>query len=268
MLKNKMYQVPDFAVLPHEVYFRFEDFDVHGAFDTHSHAWGMLCYGATGVMSMVVAGKPYLSPPQYAIWIPPDTPHSARFLQNVVCQSAYIDAALCADLPAEPCAVMVGPLIKCILADFAGRGLSTPVTEADRRLALVLVDQLRAAPSARNYLPGSDDALLSPLLAALRDEPGDLRTLDDWAAQLGVTGRTLARRCQSELGISFGELRQRQRYLAALPLLEAGATVQSVALALGYSTASAFIAMFRRQSGDTPAARRPMPAMAPFMPPK
>lgn len=51
----------------------------------------------------------------------------------------------------------------------------------------------------------------------------------------------------------FGEWRQRQRFsLAALPMLERGDTVQAIALELGYSTASAFIAMFRRQGGGTP----------------
>jgi AraC-like DNA-binding protein len=67
-----------------------------------------------------------------------------------------------------------------------------------------------------------------------------------------VTERTLARRCQRDLGMSFGEWRQRQRFLAALPLLEAGRPVQTVALELGYSTSSAFIAMFQRQCGTTP----------------
>jgi transcriptional regulator GlxA family with amidase domain len=38
-------------------------------------------------------------------------------------------------------------------------------------------------------------------------------------------------------------------------MLERGDTVQAIALELGYSTASAFIAMFRRQGGGT----RPVP---------
>jgi len=116
----------------------------------------------------------------------------------------------------------------------------------------VLVDQLHLAPCSRNYLPGSDEPVIAALLAALQADPGSNRSLADWAAQLHVTERTLARRCQRELGMPFGEWRQRQRFLAALPMLERGDTVQAIALELGYSTASAFIAMFRRQGGGTP----------------
>jgi AraC-like DNA-binding protein len=52
----------------------------------------------------------------------------------------------------------------------------------------------------------------------------------------------------------------------ALPLLEAGEKVESIAYDLGYGSASAFIVMFRRLMGATPdefrkgaAAQRPAP---------
>jgi AraC-like DNA-binding protein len=47
--------------------------------------------------------------------------------------------------------------------------------------------------------------------------------------------------------------RQRLRVLHALPRLAAGDTVTRAALALGYDTTSAFIAVFKRELGDTPA---------------
>ena len=52
--------------------------------------------------------------------------------------------------------------------------------------------------------------------------------------------------------MSFGEWRQRLRFLAAIEALESSRSVQEVAFDLGYSTASAFIAMFQRQAGSTP----------------
>ena len=47
--------------------------------------------------------------------------------------------------------------------------------------------------------------------------------------------------------------RQRLRVLLALPRLLAGATVIDVALSMGYDTPSAFIAVFKREMGVTPA---------------
>ena len=67
-----------------------------------------------------------------------------------------------------------------------------------------------------------------------------------------VSERTLARQFVRELGMSFGEWRQRLRYLAAIEALETSHSVQEIAFDLGYSSGSAFIAMFARQAGCTP----------------
>ncbi len=42
------------------------------------------------------------------------------------------------------------------------------------------------------------------------------------------------------------------RYLLAIDALEAGLSVQQIAYDLGYSTPSAFIAMFQREAGTSP----------------
>ncbi|BCQ61477.1 hypothetical protein PBOI14_32270 [Pseudomonas sp. Boi14] len=60
------------------------------------------------------------------------------------------------------------------------------------------------------------------------------------------------RRSQRELGMSLVEWRQRLKVVQALALLEQGRTVESIGLDLGYSSASAFISMFRRMMGTTP----------------
>ena len=60
------------------------------------------------------------------------------------------------------------------------------------------------------------------------------------------------RRCQRDLGMSLAEWRQRLRVVRAMPLLEAGQTVETIALDLGYGSASAFISMFKKLMGTTP----------------
>jgi AraC-like DNA-binding protein len=57
---------------------------------------------------------------------------------------------------------------------------------------------------------------------------------------------------QRETGLTFGKWRQQLRLLQALRLLAAGRPVTSVALDVGYESASAFIAMFKRTLGVTP----------------
>ena len=108
------------------------------------------------------------------------------------------------------------------------------------------------APRRDTYLPISEDRALSQVLEALREQPGDNRPLETWASVVHSTERTLSWRCQRDLGMSFVEWLQRLRLVRALSMLEEGIAVQTVALELGYSTSSAFIAMFHGLMGATP----------------
>lgn len=80
----------------------------------------------------------------------------------------------------------------------------------------------------------------------------DNRSLPELAHAAHTTERTLMRRCQRDLGMSLTEWRQRLRVVKAMPLLQAGQTVETIALDLGYGSASAFIAMFKKRIGTTP----------------
>lgn len=214
--------------------------------------WGELNYALIGVLEFDVQGVRYLSPPQYAIWLPPDTLHSAHNKQDLRYVTVYVERALCADLPDALSTLSISPLLKAILADFAARDVTVPKTTEDLRLAEVMVDQIRLAPRCESYLPISDDPLLRPVLSALQSDPGDRHSLAEWARRVGTTERTLSRRCQDDLGISFNEWRQRLKLVAALSMIEAGEPVHRIASELGYSNASAFIAMFRRLTGTSP----------------
>ena len=71
--------------------------------------------------------------------------------------------------------------------------------------------------------------------------------------------RTLARRFQSETGLSFGAWRQQARVLEAMGRLGGGAPVTEVAFDLGYESVSAFSAMFHRATGASPSQFRGRP---------
>ncbi|WP_281687023.1 helix-turn-helix transcriptional regulator [Pseudomonas citronellolis] len=244
--------LPDHAALPAPLYFRYDEFGADTRSAPHSHPWGQLNYASHGVMQLDVGGQRFLSPPQYAVWVPPGVEHGCYNREAIVYRSLYVSAELSRQLPTGPCTLQIGDILKAILSDFAARGVNIPESAADKRLAQVVLDQLQASPRHEDYLPFAQSALLGELLAALQAEPGDNRSLADWARQVHSTERTLARMCQRELGMSFGEWRQRLRFLAAIEALEAGRGVQEIAFDLGYSSASAFIAMFRRQAGTTP----------------
>ena len=94
------------------------------------------------------------------------------------------------------------------------------------------------------------------LAQALIDNPSDSRDLMQWARDVGASPRTLNRMFLAETGMPFRDWRLQCRLQYALERLSAGGRVTDIALDLGYSNASAFIAMFRQRLGETPARYR------------
>lgn len=228
------------------------DFAAGTLFPPQRAPWGKLLFPVSGVADFTIAGERYVSPPAYAIWIPPEVLHDSRTPNATRYASVYVRRDLCCGLPDFPSTLSLSLLIRAIVADFAMRDVTYPITAEDERLCRVLLDQLRLAPRHESYLPSSDDPLLSPLLSALRNAPGDRRSLAEWARVVNTTERTLSRRCQTSLGLSFHEWRQRLKLVTALTLLEAGTPVKVVSQQLGYSATSAFIAMFHQLTGMSP----------------
>jgi AraC-like DNA-binding protein len=78
-------------------------------------------------------------------------------------------------------------------------------------------------------------------------------TLFQLGRKVGASGRTLERSFLAQTGLSFGRWRTLLRLKAALPRLASGEPVSAVAGDIGYESASAFVAAFRRETGVTPA---------------
>ena len=244
--------IMDVEHLRGDFYFRYDEFGADAVADTHQHSWGHLNNAAHGTLSMYCDGEHVVAPPQYGIWIPPDMPHSCHLRHAVVYRAFYVSPRLCARLPGALSVLRIGPIIKTILSDLATRGVHEPETAEDDRLAQVMVDQLVRSRGRPHYLPTATHPALAQLLQTMAQRPDDHRSAAELAESIHMTERTLARRCQRELGMSLGEWRLRLRYLQAVDRLESGKTVQEVAFDLGYSTSSAFIAMFQRAAGMAP----------------
>jgi AraC-like DNA-binding protein len=99
-------------------------------------------------------------------------------------------------------------------------------------------------------------APLDAICARLLEAPNDPATLEDLAARHDTTARTLARHFRRQTGMSFAEWRRRARLLRALGWIAEGRPIVAVALDLGYDSASAFSAMFKREMGVPPTAFR------------
>lgn len=247
---------PPFAdTLPVPVYFRTEHLPSHARYPTMRHPWGEFVYSFSGITEVTAGEEYFLAPPHMGLWIAPGTEHVGFNHAETVHCSVYISRELCSAMPAHTCAMMVSPLVRSMLDHLRAlppAGHDGSESPARARLLRVLVDLLSTCATTGSYLPHADNPELNGVLQVFHGNPADNRSLAELAAEFHMSERTLMRHAQRELGMSLTEWRARHRLVSALPLLQAGRSVESVALDLGYATSSAFIAMFRRLTGTSP----------------
>lgn len=246
--------VPALTRLPRPVYARAESLPAGSWVRPHRHDWVQLSWALSGVLEVRTASGSYLAPPQRAVWIPPGLEHEVNTSARAEMRSLYLDAAVTAGAPPRCRVLGVTPLVRELILALSALPLEYDESGPAGRLAAVLLDGIAGLPELDFGLPVPADPRLLRLCAALQADPADRRTLDGWAATLGLSGRTLARLFRSETGLSFADWRRRLRLLLALGALEAGRSVTAVALDSGYDSLSAFIAAFRTEFGTTPKA--------------
>lgn len=116
----------------------------------------------------------------------------------------------------------------------------------------LLLDEIDWTPAREVTMPRFRDPRLLSIEEAFVTNPGDMRTIDEWAAFAGASTRNLARLFEREAGMSFRRWREQFRAMAAAPRLVNGESVTILASEFGYETPGAFTAMFRRVTGMTP----------------
>lgn len=217
----------------------------------HGHAWGEFIYAFNGIMELQIGQTDYIIPASYGIWLPPHLEHSGLNRTHVSHGTFYIHEDYCQKMPQQAGILITNPLVSALLNHMKNFPLEANSAE-QQRLLLVLLDQLQQAPIMNSYLPHSEHPHLKEILYFLHQHPSNQSTLDSLAKQFNMTERTLARHAEKELGMSLNEWRQRLKVIKAMSMLQQDKTVESIALDLGYATASAFINMFKRWMQFTP----------------
>ena len=248
-------QVPFTETLPVPLFLRTTLMPNDAIFPSHIHAWGEFVYSHNGLVQVLVEKERYLVPPQYGIWLPPNMQHLGLNRREVLQSSLYVADELCDTLPTKPLALMVSPFMRSVL-DHARESALDYKSQRHLRLLRVFLDELAETPRAGTFLPASDDAVLGVILHYLESHPKDNRSVAELAHEAGITERTLARKCRQDLGMPLTEWRNRMRVVNAIAMIEEGKSVESIASEFGYSGASAFIAMFKKLTGVTPASHR------------
>jgi AraC-like DNA-binding protein len=218
----------------------------------HQHKWDQLTYATEGVMSVTTAEGTWVVPPHRAVWVPAGVEHTEIYSGPVAARSLYLVPQISKFGTRECTGMNVSPLLRELILKAISIGALDSAVPEQSRLIDVILDQLDQRDTVPLQLKMPSDARAARVAALLEAEPASDEALGAIAKRAGASTRTIERLFRVETGVSFREWRQRLRLIHALRLLAAGESVTNVALEVGYSSTSAFIAMFRRELHTTP----------------
>lgn len=247
-------EAPSDAAPPRPMTVRAQTIPARHAFAEHAHRWNQFVYAISGVLTVAVEGQSFAISPEQAVWLPTGLRHRVGSLLGAEFRSLWISDDCGRDLPASIAVIGVSPLLRELIVEAAALGREDEGDGYARRVTALIIDQIRRARPLPGALPWPRGGPLAALCEALYADPADGRSAGAWGEALGMSGRTLARRFEGELGMSLRSWRRRLRLFKAIELMGGGLDVTRTALDLGYGSTSAFVYAFRTAMGCSPQA--------------
>lgn len=217
----------------------------------HRHRRGQLVIARRGFVTCLVERGVWVVPHGCGVWIPGGMLHSNRVADDGEIALLFVEPGA-ARMPDTCCTFAIPPLIRELIAYLAARPHDYEADSAPGRVAGVLLEQLGSMPVEHLHVPMPPKRQLRKIASALVKDPANRATVGEWARQVALGERTLARLVLAETGMTFGRWRRQLHIVTAIQKLSAGMPVQRVAAELGYESVNAFITMFKNALGRTP----------------
>lgn len=239
--------------LPQSVYFRSFVLAANNHVDQHSHTFAQFHFSRQGSMRIDVAGKCWVIPAHYGIWIPHNTAHAVWALDDVYLENLDIEPDFIPQ-PIDECRVVA-------ISDFVREFIhyattNTPahydINSKEGQLVSVLLDVILKLPEVELVLPWPQNAALMKVCRTIQESPGQEHSMELWASHLGMSARTFSRHFKKETGMPFSAWKQKMRILESVMILKKNKNVTAVALEVGYSSTAAFSYAFRQAFGVPP----------------
>ena len=211
-----------------------------------------MVYATEGVMTVEAGSDTWVIPSRRAVWLPAGIEHAVRTTGRVRMRTLYFRPDFATDLPLACAVLTVSALLRELVLETIRHGMLRAEVPSQGRLARVLVDQIRSTSEVPLALPWPNDPRAKRLAGIIAGDAGNRESLETHARACGASVRTMQRLFRDETGLTFDRWRRQAQLLEALRYLAAGESVTQTALAVGFNSTSAFIAMFRRALGKTP----------------
>lgn len=201
----------------------------------HSHREAQLVVSLRGTATLGTQGRDWALTPRSMLWLASDTPHRA--------QASDHEHWLVLSFPPELITRATGWVeASAFVHDLVARVSQAPDPERCARLMAVLADEL--------VEPIPVDARLQRVTELVTHHPK--MGVAALACAVGMSERTFRRWFQTEVGTSFTRWHQQRVVDRAIARLGQGDSVKCIAADLGYTSTSAFIAMFKRVTSVSP----------------
>jgi AraC-like DNA-binding protein len=226
----------------------------------HAHDLHQLEYAFHGTVEVETATAHFLLPPQQSAWIPSGVEHRTTIRTTVRTISVFFESELVPD-PGRRVRILAVPPVLREMMIYSSRwpiGRSSPPDSvADAYFSALgrLVSEALDS-EAPLFLPTSSDPVLGAALAWTRENLHTAR-MGEVANHVGLSERSLRRRFEAGLGMSWRDYVIQARLLRAMALLaEPGPSVLHVANVVGFESLSSFNRAFRVRTGVTPSVYR------------
>jgi AraC-like DNA-binding protein len=247
-------EVPAGLPPPAPMTVRVQSLAARSCFPEHRHEWAQVVYAISGVLTVAIARRSFVISPEQGVWLPTGVHHRVGTLLGAEFRSLWIAPDAIEGLPEEPTVFNVSLLLRALIVEAASLEGDKGGNGYAERLTHLIFDQLRQASPLPGALPWPRGEILNRLCETLYADPTDAHSAEEWGKELGMSGRTLARRFEADVGMSLRSWRRRMRLFKAIELLGGGMDVTRTALDLGYGSTSAFIYAFRTAMGMSPQA--------------
>lgn len=227
--------------------------DQDGRGEPHQHDDHQLVWSPSDTLTVDVDGRCWILPPTLALFVPAGVVHATSAPRRSMMAGIHLDPDHSPLDWLTPVVIAMHPLLRDLVLWLEAGERDGSMTASTREHAETLAHDLFEPVSiATIHVPMPTDGRANAVACAIIRRPGDDRSLERWASEVGSSVRTLSRLFSTETGMSFVQWRAHARVRSSITMLADGAPIKVVARSVGYSSPSAFIAVFGRVTGQTP----------------
>src|SRR5690606_17308182 len=124
--------------------------------------------------------------------------------------------------------------------------------DLQKSLQLLIFEEIKQSPTFPIEIPWPKDKRLVLICEQLIKHPKHSKDLNTCSSIIGTSSRTLIRLFKKETGLSYRGWIQQMHIVLELSQLAQGQAISHIATLLGYTSTSAFSAMFKRHLGYSP----------------